>query len=122
MRIRTKLILLLIALAIAILLAAGVFTTITLDNYLKSRVVSEMGRQADEFAYVVQTAGYGDSSGYRHLQQLAHAADLRLTLITEDGKVVFESDLPPAQLSQLENHLHRPEIQQALKEGAGVST
>ena len=41
--------------------------------------------------------------------------DLRITLIAADGSVVFES----ATDQQMENHLSRPEIQQAMREGVG---
>ena len=41
--------------------------------------------------------------------------DLRITLIASDGSVLFES----ATSQQMENHLSRPEIQQAKQEGIG---
>ena len=41
--------------------------------------------------------------------------DLRITLIASDGSVLFES----ATSQQMENHLGRPEIQQAKQEGIG---
>lgn len=40
----------------------------------------------------------------------------RLTLIEEDGKVVFDSR---TEAGDMENHGDRPEVQQALKEGKG---
>lgn len=49
-----------------------------------------------------------------HLENFA-PADLRLTLIASDGSVIFDSDGP----QQMENHLSRPEIQQALESGEG---
>ena len=41
--------------------------------------------------------------------------DLRITLIASDGSVLFES----ATSQQMENHLGRPELQQAKQEGIG---
>ena len=41
--------------------------------------------------------------------------DLRITLIASDGSVLFES----ATSQQMENHLGRPEIQQAKQKGVG---
>jgi len=56
-------------------------------------------------------------------QQLAESIGsvikARVTLIAPDGTVVGDSDVGPARLSQLENHLHRPEVQEALKNGTG---
>ncbi|SJZ65579.1 PAS/PAC sensor signal transduction histidine kinase [Trichlorobacter thiogenes] len=56
-------------------------------------------------------------------QKLAHklgaAIKSRVTLIAADGRVLGESDLRDDQLSGIENHLMRPEVQQALKTGSG---
>ena len=43
----------------------------------------------------------------------------RVTLISPDGTVIGDSDVGQARLSQLENHLQRPEVQEALKSGSG---
>lgn len=45
----------------------------------------------------------------------------RVTIIRGDGTVVGDSDVTPENLSNLENHLHRPEVQEALKSGQGSS-
>ena len=58
-------------------------------------------------------------------QQLAEsigaATKARVTLIAPDGTVIGDSDVGQAHLSQLENHLQRPEVQEALKSGCGCS-
>lgn len=43
----------------------------------------------------------------------------RVTLIAPDGTVIGDSDVGQARLAQLENHLQRPEVQEALKNGRG---
>ncbi len=43
----------------------------------------------------------------------------RVTLIAPNGSVTGDSDVGQAGLSQLENHLQRPEVQEALKNGSG---
>jgi two-component system phosphate regulon sensor histidine kinase PhoR len=56
-------------------------------------------------------------------QQLAAsigaAIQARVTIIVPDGSVVGDSDVGQAHLAQLENHLQRPEVQEALKNGSG---
>jgi two-component system phosphate regulon sensor histidine kinase PhoR len=56
-------------------------------------------------------------------QQLAAsigtAIKARVTLIAPTGTVVGDSDVGQARLAQLENHLQRPEIQEAIKNGSG---
>jgi two-component system phosphate regulon sensor histidine kinase PhoR len=56
-------------------------------------------------------------------QQLAESIGTvikaRVTLIAPDGAVIGDSDVGQARLPQLENHLQRPEVQEALRNGAG---
>ena len=43
----------------------------------------------------------------------------RVTLIAPNGTVIGDSDVKAERLAQLENHLQRPEVQEALKTGSG---
>ena len=43
----------------------------------------------------------------------------RVTLVGSDGSVLYDSD---AEAGEMENHLERPEIQQAFATGSGEST
>ena len=56
-------------------------------------------------------------------QQLAESIGrvikARVTLITPNGTVIGDSDVGQARLAQLENHLQRPEVQEALRNGSG---
>jgi two-component system phosphate regulon sensor histidine kinase PhoR len=54
----------------------------------------------------------------RELKRLQPDLGLRLTLIREDGTVLADTEADPA---KMENHLSRPEVQQALREGVGRS-
>jgi two-component system phosphate regulon sensor histidine kinase PhoR len=45
----------------------------------------------------------------------------RVTLISPDGTVIGDSDVGQSRLAQLENHLQRPEVQEALKHGSGTA-
>ncbi len=57
------------------------------------------------------------------LQQLARtgseAAGARVTLIDPMGRVLGDSDVPPAEIDNLSNHADRPEIMDALRGGSG---
>ena len=59
-------------------------------------------------------AGYSQVDDPQALSSFV-TSDLRLTLIASDGSVLFES----ATSQQMENHLSRPEIQQAMQSGVG---
>jgi two-component system, OmpR family, phosphate regulon sensor histidine kinase PhoR len=45
------------------------------------------------------------------IKALARAADARITFIAPDGRVLADSEADPA---RMENHLHRPEVREAL--------
>ncbi len=122
MSLQTKLTFLLFALSLVIIVAMGIVSTIVIDNYFHSRIVNELMTQARLIEYFIQTSIENDLDGYSKLQKFSQSANLRLTLIDDKGTVHFESDLPYNQLATIENHLHRPEVQQAIKEGIGTST
>jgi len=58
-------------------------------------------------------------------QQLAESIGTvikaRVTLITPNGTVIGDSDVGLERLAQMENHLQRPEVQEALKNGSGTA-
>ena len=122
MKIRTKLSLLLIVLTSLVILSAGYFSVVTLRNYYHDRIIDEMKTQASLFESLLRQNGGRDTLAYAFIQNLTHTADMRLTLITEDGTVLFESELTEMQLGSMANHKTRPEVQQAFKETYGVST
>ena len=59
------------------------------------------------------------------VDSLANAAGAalghRVTLIDSTGKVLGDSEFDPPELDVLQNHLTRPEVQSALRNGSGVS-
>jgi two-component system phosphate regulon sensor histidine kinase PhoR len=56
-----------------------------------------------------------------YVRELSKRFGLRITYIS-DGKVLAESDLPPEEAAQMENHSARPEIVAALQNGSGASS
>lgn len=51
--------------------------------------------------------------------QLGKTLSARVTIISADGTVAGDSEVKPEELRDLENHLQRPEVQDALKNGIG---
>jgi two-component system, OmpR family, phosphate regulon sensor histidine kinase PhoR len=51
--------------------------------------------------------------------ELGQTLTARVTIISADGRVVGDSEVKPADLKELENHIGRPEVQDALKNGTG---
>lgn len=61
-------------------------------------------------------------SGWQQLcERLARASKTRVTVIRRDGLVVGDSGLPIQEMSHMENHRLRPEVQDALRRGLGLS-
>ncbi len=52
--------------------------------------------------------------------ELGRSAAARVTIIRKDGVVLGDSGSSPRTVSTLQNHAHRPEVQQALRSGWGV--
>lgn len=122
MSIQSRLALLLIGLSAGVILGLSIFSTISLDNYFRARLIDELDTQSRQAEFVVRSLIQFDSSRYEHLRRYARSANIRLTLIDQHGTVVFDSELPVERLAAVENHLLRPEVQEALRTGTGTST
>ena len=103
------------SMALTALLAVLLFAVLSMAA-LYSFFTSQTERELDHEANLVAAAMEGGAE----LSALsATHPDGRMTHIAADGTVLFDSD---AEAGEMENHLERPEIQQALTSGAGGST
>ena len=115
---RTKLVL---SYVFLIALMAGSFY-LYFDYTLQSGMIREsrdnLASQAELASLLVASDKRGTAP-----QQLAETIGTvikaRVTLIAADGTVRGDSDVRQGRVAQLENHLHRPEVQEALKNGSG---
>lgn len=57
---------------------------------------------------------------YHLVREIKKLTSYRATFIDKDGWVLADSDVPSTELSSVENHLTRPEVQQALRMGHGL--
>ena len=90
-----------------------IFTVTTFYNSFESQAVNDITERANEIA-----------TAYKYLPSIENLGDfannnLRITFITSDGEVLFESS--SFDEGKMENHLERPEVQQAIKSGVGTS-
>jgi two-component system, OmpR family, phosphate regulon sensor histidine kinase PhoR len=117
MRLRYKLP---IAFAVTTLVFAGIVALVAalaLRGVYLNRLEDDMSSQARQFAAVLeQEASASVGADATYLQSLTDkagdAANLRLTVVAHDGKVLADSQADPA---TLDNHAARPEVAQALK-------
>lgn len=122
MNLQTKLTILLLILSIVIIATTAFVSTIALNDYFHNRFLNELKVQSYQTEFFIRTSITNDTASYFKLQRYSQIGSIRLTLIDTAGIVCFESDLPLDKLHTMENHLNRPEVQQALKEGFGMST
>ncbi|HUI08330.1 MAG TPA: ATP-binding protein [Verrucomicrobiae bacterium] len=113
-------------LLVDLLLVVYVAIRITLPPYLVQQIRGDLKRDAivvrDVFAARL-AASQPNLADINHLcHDLSKESGLRITVIASDGTVIGESDKPESELKNIENHLARPEVQQAIHEGVGSTT
>jgi two-component system phosphate regulon sensor histidine kinase PhoR len=109
-----------------LLLVVYVAIRLTLPPYLVRQIESDLRRDAyvtrDVFESELRTRTTTLADINRLSHDLSKETGLRVTVIARDGTVIGESDKPESDLKGIENHLQRPEVQQALHEGIGSAT
>ncbi len=109
-------------LILALLLAGSLlwYVNRTLEGRLVAESRENLLHQA-QLARLLLTATGAPRSPQHLAEQVGRAIRARVTLIAPDGRVMGDSNLPGDQVPAMENHLQRPEVQQALKTGIGSS-
>ncbi len=122
--IHNKIAVIFITITAAILL--GVFLSLShnLQNYTYNRIKTNVTRQ------IRLSKSYMEDSPLNHINsydsdyiadKIGKDLDLRVTIIGLNGTVYGDSELEGKELTKVENHLYRPEVQQALQSGIGES-
>ncbi len=118
--IRSKITITYVVLALSIVVGVSTILSWQLDSYIKLQLVQDLNRQIDWIRFSLErdtslTLGQVDSQ----IRRVAGLENLRITLIAEDGRVIDDSDVPFDQVPSVENHLQRPEVQEALTRPVG---
>ncbi len=105
-------------LSVVVLVLGGV--GIVLDHYLERDTVEDItGALVSEARTVQQALPSSDLGLEGEVMALGHASGVRITVIRTDGQVLADSERDP---TTMENHLDRPEVQQALAGEVGTSS
>ncbi|HEY6008365.1 MAG TPA: histidine kinase dimerization/phospho-acceptor domain-containing protein, partial [Geobacteraceae bacterium] len=111
-------------LALVLLMGGVVFVYLrqTLETYFVAEIRENLLNEA-RLARLVTTArgGVGRQNAPMVAEAIGREISARVTIIAADGTVIGDSDLPAEALARVENHLHRPEVQEALRSGAGTA-
>jgi two-component system phosphate regulon sensor histidine kinase PhoR len=85
---------------------------------VKTRLMEGIEYDLTTYAQMIkQTSSEGEIT--ENVVQLAKISDTRVTLIDATGKVIADSD---KEVSRMDNHMNRPEVQEARVMGKGKST
>lgn len=63
-----------------------------------------------------------ESGGVSFLKEMDNKTDYRITYISPDGSVLYDSEVPTDEIDGMSNHMDRPEVIQAVNEGSGRSS
>jgi len=115
-------------LIIFISLGLGIFVSYIIaerditDTFQK-HIINELQNQASLIVEVVDEVDtIGDLNEADSLaDRLGSASNSRITLILSDGRVIGDSDVDTQNINDMDNHINRPEVQDAFLKGRGWS-
>jgi len=94
-----------------------------IDHILEKNLVKESrANLVSETRLARMLIGTGDMAAPQRLAEtIGSAVRARVTIIARDGRVIGDSEVGGPGLAGMENHLDRPEVQEALRTGTGTS-
>lgn len=122
MNIRTKVTITYVVLIVLGVLLVSLLCSWQINRFLDDRIGNTLHSQADLVAMLFETGKLRVDSTEatdQELRRVAGTLGFRLTVVGKDGLVAFDSDVSRDSLVTLENHLTRPEVQQARTHGVG---
>ncbi len=105
-----------------VLISTGIFLFFYFSNFFINNLEMELIEKARMVAQSINEEQVDQSSKdelQNYVEAMGEETDYRFTIIRDDGFVLAESERSP---SDMENHMNRPEIQTALREGKGLHT
>lgn len=99
--------------AVAVIVVFTVAGTLYLQGNLADSTHGELREETD-----VVAAAFNQANDDHVLLDKIELGDTRVTLVADDGTVLYDSDESP---SDMANHADRPEIAEALADGDGIS-
>lgn len=125
MNIRTQLTLSYIGIVLLVLFAMGLYLGSALKGVLGDRITDELKVQAAltrEFLLVQlpETDSFSHKAIDGLVDRLGETGNVRLTFIGKDGTVWGDTERDGKSLIEMDNHLSRPEVQEAIMHGHGM--
>ncbi len=111
-----------VLLILAAFAGLGLYLLNRVEGDLRDRIEEDLASQARMVTNLVRPLleeGQPAEAFDQVAKQLGAETETRITIIGEDGTVLGDSEADPA---TMDNHLNRPEVQEALRLGQGKST
>lgn len=99
-----------VSLALLAIVSTMLFVTITYNNLFKQQMMDDL------HLYAKFIAGYETTEDIYAVAEDMKAEGLRITLLDNEGNVLLDSE---ADVSRMDNHATRPEIEEAMRNGEG---
>lgn len=110
----------LVAGTILVLLVTVLVLVVAAERWLRADLERDVRANLERQASLLREALPADSMQWaRFVARFGAAGGIRVSLIDRTGRVRADTDVPPADLSQVENHSRRPEVIAALAGGVG---
>ncbi|WP_416197595.1 MAG: histidine kinase [Sporanaerobacter sp.] len=114
---RKKIFLNFVSLAILSSILTAVLISVIFYNFYLDSEWKSLKNTAYTISSTIEYAKYDD---FQYLINIKKKnPNIRITIINSQGKVLFDTDIKQ---SQMENHLERPEVREAIRNGTGEST
>jgi two-component system phosphate regulon sensor histidine kinase PhoR len=113
-KLQTKITLTYFLFALATVLAIGIISSFSIESLFKSSTEKTLINDIDLVDYYLsEMPDISSQEIYSRVKAYAAKAKIRVTLIDGAGRVIIDSDVDYEKIAAMENHLHRPEIEQA---------
>ncbi|MCF7872695.1 MAG: cell wall metabolism sensor histidine kinase WalK, partial [Candidatus Omnitrophica bacterium] len=123
-KIHYKLTLIFIAIITVVLAVNFLYLNNKLKNHILTRTKDNLKKQTQLAKITIKKNFSLDDQLYsidKLVDKIGKSLDLRTTVINRAGVVLGDSELDGKDLKEVENHLMRPEVQEALVKGEGLS-
>ncbi len=123
--IQSKITLTFIAISLSVIVLLAFLSSYEIEQYFRDKLLNRLNTEIDVLEGILLETNEKQKSAQdinSTLQIISQRANLRITLINEDGRVVYESWVPDSLLATLENHGARPEVLQSLERGVGFDS
>jgi len=105
----------------ATLLFVFIYIDVSFNRYHLSQLKNNIKKQSISIRHVLSNFSTEKGSLEDFAHQIGEDLSLRITILDHNGTVIGDTDLSHKDMLRLDNHIERPEIQDAIKNGEGWS-